>query len=135
MSCGDNALAELAKRTREAFDLKKRERDNMRFSGVYIDTNADGFHVHQRSYIERLDQLPRDADFTLFRRGRAKISWLVHTRPDIYIAAIKLAQVTEEKFDMSHVKEFNSAVQYISSTCDSSLNIRKLNVDSLQIRA
>ena len=86
-------------------------------------------------YIDRLEQLPRDADFTLLRRGRAKLSWLVHTRPDICIVASKLAQVTKETFDRSHVKELNSAEWHLLSTRDLSLNMRKLNVDSLHIRA
>ena len=34
LSCGDNAFAELTERTREPFDVKKRENDNMRFSAI-----------------------------------------------------------------------------------------------------
>ena len=135
LSCVDNAFAELTKKTREAFDVKKREYGNIRFHGAYIDRHADGSHIHQRAYINRLEQLPRDADFTLFGQVRAKPFCLVHTRPEICIVSNKLAQLTEETFDRSHVKEFNSAVRHLLSTCDLSLNMRKLNVDSLHILA
>ena len=118
-SCRENSFAELSKRICEAFDVKKREHDNMRFSGLHIGRYTVESHIHQSGYINRLEQLPRDADFTLFRRDRAKLSWLVHTKPAISIVA---------------GKEFNPDVRYLLSTGDLSLNMCKLDIDSLQIR-
>ena len=60
-SCGDNSFAELTKSARESFDFKKREYENVRFSDLYIERHADGFHIHQRAYIDRLEQLQSDA--------------------------------------------------------------------------
>lgn len=34
----------------------------MRFSGFYIDKSDDGHAVHQRPDLDRLDELPIDAD-------------------------------------------------------------------------
>ncbi len=107
----------------------------MRFSGVYVDKLRDGFEIHQRAYIDRLEKLPRDADFTQLPKSRAQLSWLVHSRPDICVTASKLAQVTEKTFERKHVNMFNTAVNYLVESRGLSLQMRKLDMDSLHIRA
>ena len=99
LACGNDLFAKLTKRTRETFEVKSREHNNMRFSGVYIDKLDDGFEIHQRAYMDRLKKLSRYADFTQLHKSRAQLSWLVHSRPDICVTASKLAQMTEKTFE------------------------------------
>ncbi len=133
--CGDNSFSEITKKTREKFEVKSREYDKMRFSGVYIDKIHDGYEIHQWAYIDRLKKLLRDAAFTRLRRSRAQLSWLVHSRPDICVTASKLAQVTEKTFERKHVNRFNTAVTYLVESRDLSLQMRKLDMGSLHVRA
>ncbi len=46
----------------------------------------------------------------------------------------KLAQLTEESFDMFHIKTLNSTVKYLNSSKNLTLRMRKLDLGILQIR-
>ncbi len=61
LACGDNSFSELTKKTREKFEVKSREYDRMRFSGVYIDKTHDDYETHHWAYIDRLKKFARDA--------------------------------------------------------------------------
>ncbi len=98
VACGDRSFADLTEKTREAFEVKSREHDKMRFADVYVNKLNHGFEIHQRAYIDRLKRLPRDSDFIQLRRARAQLSWLVQSRPEICVIVSKLAQVTETTF-------------------------------------
>ncbi len=135
LACGDGIFKRLTEKTREKFEMKAREYEKMRFSGVHIDKHEDGFEIYQRAYIERVEELHQDSDFVHFRRARAKLSWLVHTRPDICVVTSKLAQVTAETFEGMHVNQYNSAVRYLQSTRNMALQMRKIDRTTLQIRA
>ncbi len=54
LACGDRSFSDLTKKTRVKFEVKSREYHNMRFSGVYVDKTNEGFEIHQRAYIDRL---------------------------------------------------------------------------------
>ncbi len=135
LACGNDSFAKLTKRTRETFEVKSREHNNRRFSGVYFDKLRECFEIHQRAYVDRLKNLPRDADFTQLRKSRAELSWLVHSRSDICVTASKLALVTEKTFERNHLNMFNTAANYLVESRGLSLQMRKLNMDSLHIRA
>ena len=107
----------------------------MRFSGVYIDRSHNGFNIHQRPYIDRLKPLTSDTNFVLLQQYRAQLSWLIHSSPDVCVVASKLAQVTEKSFNISHVKQYNSTVRYLQDTSHLSLRTRKLDPESLHVRA
>ncbi len=98
----------------------------MRFSGVYIDWSDSGFNIHQRSYIDPPKPLPSDANFILLRQYRGQLSWLIHSRPVVYVVANKLVQVTEKSFNISHMKQYNTTVRYLLDTRHLSLRICKL---------
>ncbi len=113
LACGDRSFVDVTAKTREAFEVKSREHNKMRFSGVYVNKLNDGFEIQQRAYIDRLKRLPRDADFVQLRRARDDLSWLVHSRPDICVIASKLAQVTETTFERKHISMFSNAIGYL----------------------
>ncbi len=135
LACGDSSFAELTKKTREKFEMKERQNKDMRFSGIYVDKCDNGFEIHQRAYIERLESIPWDAEYVHLRRARAKPSWLAHSRPDICAELSKLAQVTAESFGRSHVKTRNCTAKCLHSSKNLTLRMRKLDLDALHIRA
>ncbi len=102
---------------------------------MYVNKLSDGFEIHQRAYIDRLKRLPPDADFAQLRRARAQLSWLAQSRPDFCVIASKLAEVTETTFKRKHINIFNNAIDYLFESRDLSLHIRKLDLESLHIRA
>ncbi len=73
LACGNDLFAKLTERTREKFEIKSREHNILRFSGVYVDKLRDSFEIYQRAYIDRLNKLPRDADFNQLRNSRAQL--------------------------------------------------------------
>ena len=58
----------------------------------------------------------------------------MHTRPDICIDANKLAQVTENNFKIQDVKYYNKIIDYLKYTKERTLKMKKLDLNSLQIR-
>ncbi len=127
LACGDSSFPEFTKKTREKFEMEARQNKGMRFSGGYVEKCADGFEILQRACIERLEPIPLETDYVQLVRARAELSWFAHSRSDFSAVLSKLAQVTEESYDRSHVKTFNSTVKY--------LHMRKLDLDTLNIRA
>ncbi len=96
LACSDSSFSQLTEEVRKRFEVKSREYDKMRFSGVYIDLSDSGFNIHQRPYIDRLKPLQSDANFALLRQYRSQLLWIIHSRPDVCVVASKLAQVTEK---------------------------------------
>lgn len=132
---GDDEFLKLSEKTIEKFESKEREFDNIRFAGVYIETLENGFRLHQKSYIERLQLLNSNASFEDLRRARAKLSWLIHTRPEVCVAASMLAQVTSSTFDNRHIKIHNKIVLDLKKNPEDGLRMKKLDKKSLVIRA
>ena len=135
LACGDSSFSQLPEETRKRFEVKSREYENMRFSGVYIDRSDNGFDIHQRPYIDHLKPLPSDESFVLLRQYRAQLSWLIHSRPDVCMVSSKLAQVTETSFNISHVEQCNTTIRYLQDTRHLSLRMPKLDPESLHVRA
>ena len=131
---GDDEFLVHTNKTSNKFDSKSRQFDHIRFAGVYIDHNKDGFLLHQSSYIDRIEELDLNANFEIIRSARAQLTWLVHTRPDICAAANILAQVTKDTFTQKHIKEFNKLVKYLKKTANIGLRVQKLDQGSLHLR-
>ncbi len=85
----------------------------MQFSGVYIDRSENGFNIHQRLFIDRIQLLPSDANLELPWEYRAQLSWLVYIRSGVCVIASKLAKVAEKLFNISYVNGFNASVRYL----------------------
>jgi hypothetical protein len=64
---------------------------------------------------------------------RAKLSWLTHARPEIAHFVNTAAQVTEEKFDLSHVKSMNSTIKALKKTAERKLLYQNLELKTLRI--
>ncbi len=65
LACGDNTFAELTN-SREILNESKAKQGH-EISGVYVDKCDNGFEIHQRAYIERLEPIPLDAGYMQLR--------------------------------------------------------------------
>lgn len=89
--------------------------------------------MSQRQYIDRLDALKQNATFDDFRSLRAKLMWVVHTRPDIACAASFLAQSTMKSFDATKIHLVNRIIRHLKKTADLQLQYPKLDVETLSV--
>lgn len=104
LSAGSSKFEEESKVTERTFESRSREYDNIKFSGVKSDTTNSGFLMHQSEYVDKLQPLQNDCDFTIFRPYRHLIALLTQMRPDLAAVAAFLSQVTKETFDGEHIK-------------------------------
>lgn len=135
MLAGDPDFLRHTDQTLQKFDSKGREMDNTSFAGVYIETLEKGFKLHQKSYAKRIEKLPMDCSFKDFRSRRAKIAWLIHTKPNIACDLSMLAKVTQESFNTNNVKKLNKFIDEIKENPTRGLVMKKLDKNSLHIRA
>lgn len=133
---GNKTFEETTKKTEQKFKCKKREYDNLQFSGLKIETKENMFLVHQKSYISKLKALPKNAQFTHFRSLRAMLSWTTNSRPDISCAMALMAQVTEEKFQSEpakYIKKTNNVLKQLHENPEVYLQFPKLKLESLKL--
>lgn len=71
--------------------------------------------MHQKQYIDKLRQIGTK-QWKEFASLRAKLTWTVHTRPDIARGVAQSAQITREQLD----KEGEESVSVLNR------NVRKL---------
>jgi hypothetical protein len=131
---GNADFLKLPDMSQQKFDSRERQFDNFTFAGVDISTEDDGqFALSQTVYIRKLVVLPEEATFPEFRSMRAKLSWLAHTRPEIVHFVNTTAQVTEEKFDLSHEKSMNSTTKALKKTAERKLLNHNLELKTVRI--
>lgn len=63
--------------------------------------------MQQAPYARKLQLIPLDADFELFRARRYELSWLIHTIPDLLSPLEILAQVTAKTHTPTHTSSLN----------------------------
>lgn len=132
--CGDKQFEDITSATSKRFESKEKEWDKFRFAGVYIETLQDGFIIHQKNYIDRLKNLDKKSTFDDFRSARARLAWLIHTRPEICVNVSMMAQVTEDTFDAKHTRLYNRTLKDLKATSDTGLRMKKLDKSSLHIK-
>lgn len=67
------------------------------FTGFSLKRQTDGTIAQdQHDYLRRLEEIPSDCSFGMFRSMRMKLAWLANTRPDCLFEISQLAQVTED---------------------------------------
>lgn len=88
----------------------------------------------QAHYVKNLKTIARDGSFKEYRRGRALLSWMLQTRPDLACVANKAAQVSEKTFGKYAIALLNTAVNRTQETQDHGLEYRALDLKSLHLR-
>lgn len=124
---------EATRTTGTSFDSKNPETPPLSFTGLRITENEDGRRLSQSAYISKLQLLPAAADFEMFRSTRAKLAWVVNSRPDIACAVAFASQVTSKTFEKHSQKTLNKIIKYLRSTKDLCLHFPKIHEGSLQL--
>lgn len=117
----------------ERFEMSNADQAPLTFTGIEVTSKPYG--LRQRSYIRRLTALPQQARFDDFRSQRARLSWVVHTRPDIACVISMASQVTKHTFSVANTLELNNVVSYLQRTSDVVMKFPRLDQDALQIVA
>lgn len=56
------------------------------------------FFIDQKHYLKKLESIPPNATFLMFRSVRKKLSWLANFRPNRLLGIAQLAQVPEAQW-------------------------------------
>ena len=133
---GKDEYLTLTEKSQQRFLSRERKFDTFDFIGAHIATNPDGsFSQSQQLHISRLSELPLTASFDEFRSARAKIPWITHTRPEHAYYAQSSAQITEQLFNSTHIKEYNSTVRALKENKEKDLQYQRLDEKTLRITA
>ena len=74
-----------------------------------------------------------DAPFSVFRSVRAKLTWIVHTGPDIACAVSFLAQTAKRTFDHENIKSLNKVITHLKNSAELCLWYPKLRLNDLHL--
>ena len=137
LHAGDKEYSDMSKKTEKTFKCRPRERDNVQFAGVEIESKGEENKIHQKLYISKLIQLMANEDFAAFRSLRAQLAWVLQTRPDIACAVALLTQVTEARFHTDakkYVTDVDTVVKHLQKTPYFVLRYPKLDKDSIRLQ-
>jgi Reverse transcriptase (RNA-dependent DNA polymerase) len=98
------------------FKSRPRQIDRFKHAGVEIHRKHEITTIHQQAYADHIPLIPNRRQFEVFRSVRAKLQWLVNSRPDIAGSVSLLAQVTLDQYETDHFKhnkEVNRIVRYL----------------------
>jgi hypothetical protein len=121
--------------TSQRFKSRDRDYDNVKFAGVNINKTSNGFEVHQHDYIQKLQPLSAKATFQDYRSLRAKLIWLINTRPNISCATSMASRTTKDLFVIKpteYIKELNRVVRHVK-TISLPLLYPRLDLDTLKL--
>ena len=136
LHAGNEKYSQLSQRIERKLQYRDRDFDKIQFS-VNIETNSNGFGIHQERYIKTIDPLLKKVIFAQYSSLRAKIMWLLQTRPDIACTVARSTQVTEKRLNLdpsTHRKLLNPVVSHIRKTSEQRLLYPKFVKDSLRLR-
>jgi hypothetical protein len=123
--------------TSQRFKSRDRDYDNVKFAGVNINKTSNGFEVHQHDYIQKLQPLSAESTFEDYRSLRAKLMWLINTRPDISCATSMASRTTKDLFAIKpteYIKKLNRIVRHVK-TINLPLLYPRLDLDTLKLVA
>jgi Reverse transcriptase (RNA-dependent DNA polymerase) len=113
---GCSAFLERSLAIDDRFKSRPRQINKFTHAGIDIQRQPNMTTLSQSDYADRLRRLPKLCHFEGFRSARAKLQWLVNTRPDIAGSVSLLAQVTPEQYEQDHAKhnsEINRVIRYV----------------------
>lgn len=76
LAAGTDEFLKITDKIPEEFESEPREFPKLLFSGVMINTHRLGYFLEQNAYSNKLDKLPSDCDFNLFRKTRHRLPWI-----------------------------------------------------------
>ena len=125
---------EIQRQIQEQFDITVEDVSKFIYTGIMCDTSDPELRtLSQAHYIRRLKYLPAGSDFKQYRSLRAKIMWIVHTRPDIACAASFASQTTPDTFCDESVNLLNRILRYVKGTPEIMLIYPKMDLETLRL--
>ena len=112
---GTKDFIKLTDKTAKLFDSRGKEFNDTKFAGVSIKKDEFRVHLHIKEFIDSLLEYSPVASFSDFRSLRAKLSWLVHVRPDICFATAMTSRVTETTFCEKSISTINKVIKHLKS--------------------
>jgi Reverse transcriptase (RNA-dependent DNA polymerase) len=122
---------DITRMLKDNFEIRIEDAKQFTFAGV--DVCSKPYALTQSGYIKRLSKLKLCAKFEDYRSARAKIAWLVQTRPDICCAVATAAQVTDKTFTVPCIRSLNKLVHRLQQTDTIGLQFPTLDQESLTI--
>ena len=52
---------------------------------MHITNHEDAFHINQDFYMNRIEQIPMDADLSKFASMQMRLAWLANSIPDLVL--------------------------------------------------
>lgn len=132
--CGNLSFEKATEATLSKFECRKRSYLLIRFAGVYISRIESTIALDQAEYVSKLKLLPERCSFVEFRKLRAQLAWVMHTRPDICFNVSTSAQITEASFRPDHIDRMNKTVRHLRRY-HLKLKFQHLDTGSMHIRA
>ena len=116
------------------FELKFSDKNIFTYTGMKIDkSNPQLRTISQSEYIERLNYIDKSSDFTTYRSLRARLIWVVNTRPDIAAAVSIASSVTEKDHTSKDNLVLNDIVNKLKKTKEIKLQYPKLDLESIRL--
>lgn len=124
----------IQKTFKQKFDTVFSDKKIFTYTGMKIDNSDKTTRtLCQSEYIDRLQYLDNNAQFGAYRSLRARLIWVVNTRPDIAAAVSIASSVTEG----THCNEdnilLNKIVKKLKDTRDIKIKFPKLDLESLRL--
>lgn len=116
----------------EKFEYSYRQMDKMKFSVFYSD--RIGILMHQWSDTYKIQALPITDTFAEFRSARSRLTWIVHTRPEIMCSVAFATQETESSFVVKSMKLHNRVVLHLRKTKYLKIAFPRLSANEFHIK-
>lgn len=134
LSSGDKIFEKESQVTGQRADSKPRQYDTLNLSGVSIETLRHGSRLmHQSQYAAKIELLHKNCGYEKFRSRPHELAWITHTRPDVLVEAVILAQVTAESFSPCHIAQLNKVIKRVKKEPEFGLIVNQLYNESLHI--
>ena len=118
--------------THERFETIGKQQVPFTFAGMHITESDNMYHRDQDLYMNKIEQIPYNAEFSKFASMRMRLAWLVNTRPNVVLEISLIAQVIRamyEKHMSTHCKRLYKEIKYVHDH-EASIRIHKPNFSS-----
>lgn len=72
-----------------------------------------GYFLERNNYSKKIEKLPSDCDFNVFRKTRRRLSWTNKTGPEILARINIMSEVTKENFRQENIEVINGLTKHI----------------------
>ena len=129
-----SAFNSFQKISQQTFDVKFDKSDRLPYLGICIDSSNPKYcTISQPKKIDRLRLLPMSTNLDDYRRARARIAYLIQTRPDVACAVSFAARTTALSFGKHHIKAHNNLVRKLRETRNLTFRFPRLNAENSRV--